>query len=128
MNINNKKTFINWFKKNFKIILIICIIFVIIAVILLMLFLAKKYNISNLDKINISSNNHSSNSKNSDDSSSNINNEEEQYIILPTKEKIFTKFNYYTNEMFIYKEICYEIFLILFLRALSESVDIIKNY
>ena len=61
----------------------------------MILFLAKKYNISNLDKINISSNNHSSNSKNSDDSSSNINNEKEQYIILPTKEKIFTKLNYY---------------------------------
>ena len=136
---NDEKPFINWFKKNFKIILIICSILVIIAVILLIIFLTKKENNSSLDKIKSSSSNHSSNSNNSDDSSSNIEentheeNEEEQYIILPTKEKIVTKLNYYTNEMFIYKEISNSSMKYSFdsdspLRTLSESVNTIKNY
>jgi len=97
---DNEKPFIICLKKNFKIILIVCSI--ILAVILLIIFLTKKDDDSSLDKIKSSSNNHSSSSINSDDSSIE---EEEQYIILPTKEKIVTKLNYYTNEMFIYKEI-----------------------
>ena len=135
----DEKPFINWFKKNLKIILIVCSILITLAVILLIIFLTKKENNSSLDKIKSSSSNHSSNSNNSDDSSSNIEentheeNEEEQYIILPTKEKIVTKLNYYTNEMFIYKEISNSTMKYSFdsdssLRTLSESVNTIKNY
>ena len=147
INSDNEKPFINWLKKNLKIIIIVCSILITLTVILLIIFLTKKGDDSSLDKLksssnnhSSSSNNHSSNSINSDDSSSNINieeekeeEEEEQYVILPTKEKIVTKLNYYTNEMFIYKEISNSTMKYSFdsdssLRTLSETVNTIKNY
>ena len=139
---NNKENALtNWFKKNFKLklILILCsILIIIITIILLVIFLKKDDDSnSNIDKFN--SNVDSSSSKILDDSSSNNNspkeeeNEEESFIILPSNEKIIAKLNYDINEMFIYNEISkstmkYSFDSDLSLRNLQENIDTIKNY